>query len=104
MKDCQEGKNCLYCEGSPPSDLCCTSDGGCSYTVQSSSGAIEDWVPQWTFLYNAQCLVTHKGSGQYRPECRWVYQYRQCSAADRCEDPSVGNIPCACGGGGGANP
>ena len=54
----------------------------------------------WIYTFVLQC---QKCTDPYERRCAYRYEYvtKDCSAADRCEDPGIGNIPGACGGGGG---
>lgn len=54
----------------------------------------------WEYKYNPKCVRPKPNEQGLCPD-RWQYQFKDCSAADRCQDPSVGNNPGGCGGAGG---
>ncbi len=75
-----------YCGGSSPQNRCVTSGSDI-----------------WTFYFDAKCIGVHSEDARGQSICSYTYEWKQqnCSAADRCEDPSVGNIPGSAGGAGG---
>ncbi|MGI6278258.1 MAG: hypothetical protein ACOYJ8_00335 [Patescibacteria group bacterium] len=83
--DCYVGSSCSTpnCPGNKPEDICCLPNADCP----------EGW-DTWDYAYDAQCKVTRVDDLGF--ECSWEWQYRDCSAADRCEGSS--NVAYACDG------
>jgi hypothetical protein len=70
--------------GTRPGDVCEGASGG------------------WNYKYDGKCV---REPYDIYATCtsKWSFRYNNCSAADRCEDPSIGNTAGVCGGGGGGS-
>ncbi|MGI5826099.1 MAG: hypothetical protein ACOX50_01650 [Patescibacteria group bacterium] len=101
-------RNCEVCgcvdyDSVPSCDV--SSDCNCRTTGSEcgslSSEMCHDASGGWLYEFDGRCTRPDRKSTTGLCAGQWHYKYKKCSAADRCEDPSVGNVAWACGGAGG---
>ncbi len=100
--DCWGVESCLKPDGGYLTQGCyqvpdaeCEANGVARPDEVCRTSGPDAWI--YTFVLQCQkCTVPGNENCSYRYE----YVTKDCSAADRCEDPGIGNIPGACGGGG----
>ncbi len=78
--------------------LCNCKGSGCS----DPPPANECNQTTWKYKYHPWCVKPAEDPND-PGVCpgKWYFEFKDCSAADRCQDPSVGNNPGGCGGEGG---
>jgi hypothetical protein len=102
--NCIFNHNCDGCIDWPLPDCAGSTSCACR-TTGNECGAGGEPVCEgasggWNYKFGAQCV---RGKpNEFTGECSayWHWQYRNCSASDRCQDSSVGNNAGSCDSGG----
>ncbi|HUW24829.1 MAG TPA: hypothetical protein VMW04_04415, partial [Patescibacteria group bacterium] len=102
-RNCEASCGCVDYDNMPTCDV--SEDCHCR-TIGSECGSSDAEICHnasggWLYQFNGRCNRPDRDPETGLCPGKWYYTYKECSAADRCEDSRVGNIEWACGGAGG---